>query len=690
MKNTLLIEILSEELPPHSLFQIRDAFSDSIIKSLSGFLDDNYTVDKFISPRRFGLTISNINKTEKDKIIKRKGPALSSALINNEPSKALQGFIKSTNSKLEELVIGDDGYYYYNSNVIGKKLEAVITNTINDAIKAIPIAKAMRWADNNYSFIRPLHNIVLMYNNQVLDLTAPIMGLTSSNKTLGHRFMSNGYITIANASQYNQTMLTHANVVPSYEERINTIKSGLEIAAKKLRLQVYHSDGLLEEVAALVEYPVVLVGEFSPEFLEVPQECLILSMAKNQKYFALVDANNKMNNKFLFVSNIDSVTPEVIVNGNQKVLAARLTDAKFFYDFDRKTKLIEQLDKLQNVVYHNKIGTQYARIERLNNIATQINQQLHIGLNSTALSNAIKLSKADLVTEMVGEFPELQGTMGKYYALHDGYSNEIANAIESHYQPRFSGDALPSGELAQIVALVDKLEILVGIFGIGLIPTGDRDPFALRRTALGVIRILLDKDLSIIKLLDISYANFYNVNLAKNVSVLVYEFILSRLSNYLNKELNYPLTLVNAVIDSKPTKFNHIINLLDELTEFSKTTNSKIIIASNKRIDNILRKNNIAIAENNLVSQSLLENEHETNLFDLYTKLLAQISAAVTTYNYADYFSLLGKFADSIDSFFTNVMVMTDNVEVQQNRINLLLNIYIVFNQVIALTEINL
>jgi len=516
------------------------------------------------------------------------------------------------------------------------------------------------------------------------------MGLTSSNKTLGHRFMSNGYITIANASQYNQTMLTHANVVPSYEERINTIKSGLEIAAKKLRLQVYHSDGLLEEVAALVEYPVVLVGEFSPEFLEGPQECLILSMAKNQKYFALVDANNKMNNKFLFVSNIDSVTPEVIVNGNQKVLAARLTDAKFFYDFDRKTKLIEQLDKLQNVVYHNKIGTQYARIERLNNIATQINQQLHIGLNSTALSNAIKLSKADLVTEMVGEFPELQGTMGKYYALHDGYSNEIANAIESHYQPRFSGDALPSGELAQIVALVDKLEILVGIFGIGLIPTGDRDPFALRRTALGVIRILLDKDLSIIKLLDISYANFYNVNLAKNVSVLVYEFILSRLSNYLNKELNYPLTLVNAVIDSKPTKFNHIINLLDELTEFSKTTNSKIIIASNKRIDNILRKNNIAIAENNLVSQSLLENEHETNLFDLYTKLLAQISAAVTTYNYADYFSLLGKFADSIDSFFTNVMVMTDNVEVQQNRINLLLNIYIVFNQVIALTEINL
>ncbi len=466
-----------------------------------------------------------------------------------------------------------------------------MNDVINNALKKIQIAKAMRWGDRSYQFVRPLHNLVVMFNGAVINCEA--MGLSASNTTSGHRFMCRSQIKLSCAQDYFSQLQNQGKVVAQFSVRKNLIEKQLADKARELGLCISHMDGLLDEVAALVEWPEVLVGEFDEKFLAVPQECLILSMAKNQKYFALINQSGKLSHKFLFVANLISKQPSVIVEGNQKVLTARLADAEFFYEFDKRTPLLEFTAKTANVVYHNKLGSQLERIERLQSIAGGIAPLLSV--NTDLAKHTAYLLKADLPTEMVGEFPELQGVMGKYYALASGESAEVANAIEKHYYPRFSGDELPDSQLAKVVALADKLESLVGIWGIGLIPTGDKDPYALRRAALGIIRILLNEKLNpeqVNSLFKITLDAFAGKNLAADTLSGVENFVKQRLANYLSSVAGYATKIVNTVVLSADmVDFTSVVEVCDAFSKWSVSESNQELFEANKRIENILTKN---------------------------------------------------------------------------------------------------
>jgi glycyl-tRNA synthetase beta chain len=685
----LLIEFLTEELPPINLEKnIGESFSNLLFNELK-----NYTSIKpefFVTPRRFACIFKQISSSTLDQKMLKKGPSIIAGLKDGEPTNALKGFLKSCGiDDFKNLEQRDDGYFYAMQTIPGQSLAAILPTAIEVALKKLPIAKNMRWGNNDYSFVRPVHNLIIMFDNQIICENNTILGLSPVNYTYGHRMMSNGKITLNDVLSYKETLHTDGKVIANFNERQNNIQSQLNEYANKLNLKINHIDNLLDEVTGLVEYPVVLSGEFNPEFLQVPQECLILSMAKNQKYFALLDNNNKLSNKFLFVANIDSKSPEAIINGNQKVLAARLNDAKFFYEVDKKHSLEYFNDKLKSVVYHNKLGSQYERIQRLQKIATGI--ATIIGVNPDEAHRAAKLLKFDLNTEMVGEFPELQGIMGKYYALFHGESINVANAIEKHYYPRFSGDELPDTLLATVMALSDKLETLVGIWGIGLTPSGDKDPFALRRAALGIARILLTQDMNLDSLLDITFNSFNGLNLNSDTPTQLFDFILDRLNNYLVNIENYPPNLVNSVVLIRPYKFNHLHSLLKSLEKFSINDNNKLLISANKRIKNILEKNGYNVKAHETGNQpdtALFNTVEEENLYELYMNNKLILSNHAWKQDWDNFFATLAKFNHPITIFFDNVMVMDKDDNVRRNRINLLLQLYSTFNQVCELTEI--
>ncbi|RTK94145.1 MAG: glycine--tRNA ligase subunit beta [Neisseriaceae bacterium] len=677
LQNNLLIEFLSEELPPINLEKnIGVPFGESIVNQLSSFLDKNHQVRHFVAPRRFGIVINGVNFEESDQQILRKGPAVATALVNGAPTNALLGFAKSCNVDWQKLEQRDDGYFYFQTTQKGRALNDVITDVIGSAIKKIHIAKAMRWGDKDYQFVRPLHNLVVMFDDQVLDCN--VMGLTATNSTLGHRFMSSGQVIIPHACEYFNLIQETGKVVPEFKLRKDKITQQLNDAASKLNLQISHIDGLLDEVTALVEYPEVLVGEFDKKFLDVPQECLILSMAKNQKYFALVDKQNKLNNKFLFVANLKSKDSQVIIDGNQKVLTARLADAEFFYNFDKRTKLQDFVPKMANVVYHNKLGSQLERIERLQKIASAVAPFL--GVDVAIASKTAYLLKADLSTEMVGEFPELQGIMGNYYAKASGEDDEVANAIEKHYYPRFSGDELPDSKLATVVSLADKLETIVGIWGIGLIPTGDKDPYALRRAALGIIRILLVNNLDLRELLKITIAAFAGKNFAGNLSDDLYAFFIQRLSNYLTIIENYSAKVVNAVLANQNLDINNVLTVCKSFAVWASNESNASLFEANKRIENILKKNAEDIDVSLVVDETKF-NDYEKKLFTLVTTI--DQSLAID-----DYLTKLSQLATPLADFFANVMVIDEDISIRKNRLSLLTMLYDKFNYYGKLSEL--
>ena len=681
----LLIEFLTEELPPINLEKnIGESFATLLFHELQNYTST--TPEFFVTPRRFACLFKQISATTTDQIIYKKGPSIISGLKDNQPTNALRGFMKSYSiDDLKQLEQRDDGYFYTKQTILGQSLVAILPPMIETALKKLPVAKSMRSGNNNHSFVRPIHNLMIIFNDKVICEDSSIFGLSPVNYTYGHRVMSTGKIILTDALKYSESLYTNGSVIASFVERKNSIKEELNKKAGKLNLQINHIASLLDEVTALVEHPVVLVGEFNPEFLEVPQECLILSMAKNQKYFSLVDVNNKLSNKFLFVANIASTNPQVIINGNEKVLSARLSDAKFFYDVDRNHSLAYFNDKLQSVVYHNKLGSQYDRVQRLQKIAPQIATLMK--LNPEESENTAKLLKFDLNTEMVGEFPELQGIMGKYYALYYNQSYDIANAIEQHYYPRFSGDILPNTPLAITMALSDKLEAIVGIWGIGLVPSGEKDPFALRRAALGIARILLEYDLNLHSLLKITFEAFSSFNLNLGTQDEIYKFILERLNNYLVNVENYPINLVNSVLLPKPPSFNYLHSLLRSLQQFS-SSNSQLINA-NKRIKNILEKNGYNTqAVLDKPNPRLFKVTEEQNLYNTYIKNVSTLHKHYEEQNWDSFFATLSNFNEAISDFFDNVMVMDKNEIIKKNRIDLLKYMYDTFNQVCELAEI--
>ncbi|MCS4534136.1 glycine--tRNA ligase subunit beta [Neisseria montereyensis] len=668
MTSTLLIELRTEELPPKALNTLGNHLAASVAEGLAKaqLIDGETEYTAYASPRRLAVQVKNVKAVQADQHIVKKGPAVANAMKDGAPTKALEGFARSCGADIADLKIIHDGkqdVYAHEFTQQGKALAELLADILNQAIKKLPIPKVMRWGSSTHTFVRPVHGLVVMHGADTVP--AEVLGLTSGNTTLGHRFLSDGLITLTNADNYAKQMRDAGKVIASFAERKAAIQTALTEQAGRLNAQVAADEALLDEVTALVEWPVVLEAGFEGHFLAVPQECLILTMQQNQKYFPLLDQNGKLINRFLLVSNLEADDPSHIIQGNERVLRARLADAEFFYKQDQKATLESRLPKLANVVYHNKIGSQAERIERLQSIAAYIAKGL--GADAAVAERAARLAKADLVTEMVGEFPELQGTMGKYYARLDGETDEIADAIEQHYQPRFAGDALPASPTATAVALADKLETLIGIWGIGLIPTGDKDPYALRRAALGVLRMLMDNNLDINELLEVVYQSFPQGKLSENTTAEVADFMQARLAVLLQND--YPHDIVAAILAKKPSRLNDLTAKLQAVAAFKQLPEAAALAAANKRVQNLLKKADGALGA---VNADLLAQDEEKALFTAATALQPKIEAALGNQDFQTALTELAAIKPQVDAFFDNVMVMADDAAVKQNRLNLL------------------
>ena len=668
MTQTLLIELLTEELPPKALNNLGNHFAQSIAEGLekAQLIDGTTQYTAYASPRRLAVSVANVKPVQADQHVVRKGVSVAAGMKDGVPTKALEGFARSCGVEIGSLKIIHDGkqdVYAYEFTQAGQTLAALLGEIINTAIKKLPIPKVMRWGSSTHTFVRPVHGLVALHGADVVPVN--VLGLDSGRQTLGHRFLSQGAIIFAQADDYAKQIAEQGKVIASFAERRAAIKAALDKVSGSLNARVAADDALLDEVTALVEYPVVLQAEFEAHFLAVPQECLILTMQQNQKYFPLLDQNGKLMNRFLLVSNLQTADPSHIIHGNERVLRARLSDAEFFYKQDQKATLESRLPKLEHVVYHNKIGSQAQRIDRLQTIAAHIAEQL--GTDRATAERAARLAKADLVTEMVGEFPELQGTMGKYYAVLDGEQPEIAAAIEQHYQPRFAGDKLPESPIATAVALADKLETLVGIWGIGLIPTGDKDPYALRRAALGVLRMLMNSPLSINDLLTTVAAQFPRDLLAANTVTEVADFMQARLAVLLQND--YAQDTVAAVLAQRPDRLDDLADKLQAVESFKKLPEAAALAAANKRVQNLLKK---ADAQLGAVQENLLQEDAERALFAATQALRPTVQAALAQHDFQAALTALAAVKPQVDAFFDNVMVMADDAAVKQNRLNLL------------------
>lgn len=687
MAESLLIELLTEELPPKALARLMEAFSRNIFEGLKekNFLAVGAEPRSYATPRRLAVVISSMLDKQPDRLVERKGPAVATGLdASGKPTPALLGFAKSCGvdaAKLERRS-GDKGeYFVFCSKQKGEWLKQHLAAIVEAALKKLPVPKIMRWGSGEAQFVRPVHGVILLHGKKVVPGT--VLGLKSGNKTRGHRFLSKGPITIGQAKDYEKILKQQGKVFVSFEARREAIARMLGAEAKKIAPGTDWNLGktteLIDEVTSLVEYPVVLTGGFDKAFLDVPMECLIISMQQHQKYFPLASGEGKLLPRFLFVSNMKAANPQEIVHGNERVLRARLSDAKFFYDQDRKTRLADRLPRLANVVYHNELGSQLDRVQRLEKLSGKIAQLLKA--DRPHAERAAQLCKADLLTEMVGEFPELQGIMGRYYARHDHEASAVADAIEQHYWPCTSGGELPRSPVAVCVALADKLHILVGIFGIGLVPTGEKDPFGLRRAALGVVRILVEKSLplDIHELLD--FANkqyppgvlkgqhFLGHPNSKEVVGTVHQFMLERLKPYL-KDRGFEPDEIDAVVSLNPTRIDQVLPRMKAIKEFRALPEAQALAAANKRIRNILRQAGGTPALE--IDAGRLTEPAERQLAEAVQAMQGQVAPLLKSGNYTEALKRLAGLRPAVDEFFDKVMVMVDDVAVRNNRLALL------------------
>jgi glycyl-tRNA synthetase beta chain len=713
MKQTLLIELLTEELPPKALEKLSATFSGEVFGALKeqALAGADSVCTSYATPRRLALSISNVAALQADRIIERKGPAVNAGLdAEGKPSKALEGFMRSANVTFEKLQRASDGkaeYFVAKIEQKGKALDDYLSDIVAQALKKLPVPKLMRWGDLDYQFVRPVHALTVLHGSRIVPVE--VLGLQSGNVTRGHRFLSTEPITIAHADKYESTLESEGHVVPSLAKRREIIAVKLEEKSGLLKATwVGHSNfdlqkllalsnedrsvlsTLLDEVTALVEWPEVYVGEFEQEYLEVPQECLILTMQQNQKYFPLLDKSGKLLNKFLIVSNMQVSDPSNIIGGNQRVVRPRLADARFFYNQDRKQKLESRVEKLGNVVYHNKLGSQLQRVERITTLAGGIAHLL--GANKADAELAARLCKADLLTDMVGEFPELQGVMGHYYALYDGESAAVADAIEAHYHPRFAGDSLPQGHIAAAVALADKLETLLGIYGIGQIPTGDKDPFGLRRHALGVLRILIETplDLPLPLLLKIAAENFPAGMLSVTVAKDVEGFMLERLRGYL-RDRDFEASHIEAVLYTIGGRLHEALPRLLGVRTFAALAVAKDLAAANKRVQNIIRKNQEelgAAMSNAKIDTKLMTDEAERNLYAAIQDITPFAKSYFDRGDFGQNLKALVTLKPFIDDFFDQVMVMSEDKAVRMNRAALLQQLGGLMNQVADISKL--
>lgn len=689
---TLLVELLTEELPPKALPRLGETFANTIHKELvaRGLASDDAQVRPFASPRRLAVTVANVSSVGAPKEVTEKIMPVAVALDDNgQPKPPLlkkleaKGIPESAIASFERRMDGKAEALFYTSTVPGAQLDEVLAEVVGLAVKALPIPKVMRWGAGEAQFVRPVHKLILMHGDRVVP--GRVLDLEAGNITMGHRFMSRGELRVATADAYETTLLAEGKVIPAFDERRAQIDDQLLAEAARQDADLGDYADLLDEVAALVEHPTVYVGEFEAEFLAVPQECLILTMRANQKYFPLFDAAGKLLNRFLIVSNMHVQDPTNIVLGNQRVVRPRLADARFFFDTDRKQPLADRIERLGNVVYHNKLGSVLTRVERLEKLAGAIAHRL--GADASAASRAARLAKADLVTEMVGEFPELQGIMGRYYALHDGEGEVIANAIEAHYLPRFAGDALPQGNVAAAVALAEKLDALVGFFGIGQLPTGDKDPFGLRRAALGVLRILMETPLplDLAALIDDATKGFGAGALTEDAKTPLLGFIQERLRNLL-REAGHAVEVVDAVLALDPTRIDLVPAKLEAVQVFQALPEAEALAAANKRITNILKKAESVPGEPDV---ALFEEAAEKALFAQLNEIAPQVRSCFENEDYTESLRVLAGLRESVDRFFDEVMVMAEEPLIRANRLALLGALAAQMNRVADLSRLS-
>ncbi|MES2261486.1 MAG: glycine--tRNA ligase subunit beta [Pseudomonadota bacterium] len=698
MNQTLLIELLTEELPPKALAKLGAAFSAGIVNGLKSrdFLEADSVATTYATPRRLAVSITNVRAGSPDKAIREKVLPVSVALDKDGNASAplakklaALGFPDLTIADLERAQDGKAESFFYTYTAPGSKLETGLQAALEETAAKLPIPKLMSYQrpdGSTVQFVRPAHSLIALHGATVLPLT--LLGLTASNVTEGHRFLTAPgarSVTIDHADGYAATLAEQGKVIAGFDARKDKIRAALlDKAGADLVLM---PESLLDEVSALVEWPVVYECRFEEEFLAVPQECLILTMQTNQKYFALTDANGKLRSRFLIVSNIATDTPDAIVGGNERVVRPRLSDAKFFFEQDKKKTLESRLPLLKNVVYHNKLGTQAERSARVTALAGAIASSMNADV--ALAERAASLSKADLLTDMVGEFPELQGIMGTYYARHDGEHEEVALSASEHYQPRFAGDTLPTTATGTAVALADKLETLVGIWAIGLAPTGDKDPFALRRHALGVLRMLLEKrlPLSIQGLLADAARQFGAVAGFKDPSQEVIAFMLDRLRGIL-RERGFTPNEIEAVVAQNPDRLDDIVQRLEAVQAFAALPESASLAGANKRITNILKKNEQALAQAGAVDPALLQDTAEKNLAAAVARVQPQVDAAFASGDFAGTLKTLAQLRDDVDAFFNDVMVMAEDVALRNNRLALLSSLHGMMNRVADISKL--
>ncbi|MDP4944099.1 MAG: glycine--tRNA ligase subunit beta [Alishewanella sp.] len=672
-----LVEIGTEELPPKALTTLATAFADNITAELAKLELQHGTVQWYAAPRRLAVRVNQLAAQQADKVVEKRGPAIAAAFDKaGEPTKAAQGWAAGCGisvAEAERLETDKGAWLLCKQLQKGQSTTALLPEIVTSALAKLPIAKPMRWGNSDAEFIRPVHTIIMLYGDAVVPAT--ILGRQSGNQTHGHRFHAPAKVTVKDADAY-LPVLEQAYVIADFSRRKAFIAEHVTAAAKKLDAQVQWDDALLEEVTALVEWPVVLVGSFEESFLQVPAEPLISTMKDNQKYFPLRDQQGKLLNKFVFVANIASKDPQQIISGNEKVVRPRLSDAQFFFNTDRKTKLVDRLESLSTVLFQQQLGTLAEKSERISQVAAYIAKQ--IGADETAAARAGLLSKTDLMTNMVGEFPEVQGIMGMHYARLDGEAEAVALALNEQYMPRFAGDQLPSRLEGAAVAIADKLDTLVGIFGIGQVPKGDKDPFALRRAAIGALRIMVEKQLplDLVDLIRFSQQTFGSKLTHSEVANDVVDFMLGRFRAWYQDE-GYSIDVIQAVLARRPTNPADFDRRVKAVAAFRKLEAALALAAANKRVANILAKVDTAIADT--VHENLLQENAEQALFSAI-KAEQVYQASVSDYTSA--LSHLAALREVIDHFFDQVMVNADDAAVRANRLALLKQLRELFLQV--------
>jgi len=691
--DTLLIEFITEELPPISLKELGQRFGQLLMQGLQEqSLVNDSDMRVFSTPRRLGVKILNVadRSEDKKKLIKlmpekigfdEKGQstqALSKKLQSlNETDEAISR-IKKEDEKGQTIL-------YIEKNIAGINLEDILSKIINDCINQLPIKKMMSyqledgWTSVN--FVRPIKNLLVLHGKKIPKVS--LLGFEANNKSLGHRFESKEkLLNIDHADNYERILLEKGGVIANFNQRKEKIYTDIILAAKSFKeeLHIIDDEALLNEVTALVEMPNILIGSFEERFLKIPQECLILTMKVNQKYFPLFDKSNQLTNHFIIVSNLTPKDPTNIIQGNEKVIRPRLADARFFFDQDKKQSLKSLSKKLSSIVYHNKLGTQAERAGRVGLILKHISEELEFKEDINYVEFAL-ISKADLLSHMVAEFPELQGVMGAIYASEDVQYKNIASAIEDHYKPKFSGDSLPRNSFGDRAALAEKFETLIGLFSINEQPTGDKDPFSLRRNAIGIIRILLEKNIPL------NFSNLIDKHTPKDKKDSgnsLKTFIYERLSNYL-KDINFTSNEVDAVISLKPCRLNDVVRKLEAIKKFSNLEQSKDLASANKRVSNILKKYTGSIGK---VDESLLSETEEIRLFKTITKLNPIIIEDLGEKNFVGALNSLVNLKNPIDEFFENVMVNSKDEKIKMNRHNLLKHLHTSLNSVADISKL--